>query len=63
MSNFRISVDLHKGEALITFDQPYSWVSLSPENARKIGKALLEVADQAEKERASVGAIKQDLQS
>lgn len=44
----RLSVDVHKGEALITFDQAYTWISLPPTDARKIGQALIKAADTIE---------------
>jgi len=44
----RISVDLHKGEALITFDQAYAWISLPPAGARELAAALIRVADQVD---------------
>lgn len=44
----RISVDLHKGEALLTFDQAYSWISLPVAGARQLAAALTEVADRIE---------------
>jgi len=48
MSEFRLSIDLHKGEILITFDKAYSWISLPPASARKVAEDLLRLAAEAE---------------
>lgn len=41
----RISVDKHKGEVLITFDQAYTWLSLPPDMAREIAGHIKKAAD------------------
>lgn len=39
----------HEGKVLISFPEPFSWVSFSPKEARDMAQRLIEMAEVIEK--------------
>lgn len=44
----KLSIDEHKGEAIIIFDDSYRWVALDVHSCRTVAAMLLEIANRVD---------------